>query len=69
MDLENGTVDLELEFIHQTELAYLLTDGDSEEWVAKSLSNPIDVDPVDLMENQTYAFQVVEWAAKENGWI
>jgi len=60
-DLIKITADLK----HETERAYLIDDGSTREWVAKSLVG----DEPELVKGSTFVFEMPEWLAHEKGFI
>ncbi len=56
-------VELELELVHQTDSAYLLSDGDVEEWIPKSLVSSME----DGDEENMVIVTMPEWLATEKG--
>jgi hypothetical protein len=58
MARERETVEIEAELIRETELAYLINDGEIECWVPKSLT-----------EHDGESFTMPEWLAQEKGLV
>jgi len=60
-------VEFTCEVINRTDLAYLLNDGDSEEWIPKSQMSNENIfykDGVEYID-----FEIPEWLAKEKGLV
>lgn len=60
----SDTVELELDLKHETEDAYLVSDGDEDVWLPKSL-----VRSVDELEGDTVLITIPEWLAKDRGLV
>jgi len=60
-------VEIDLELIRKSPAAYLVSDGEIEEWLPKS---QVEVDSNDdLEEGQTYLFIIPEWLAFNKGFV
>jgi len=63
--VSNEEVELELELLHQTDDAYLLSDGDTEAWVPRSLVSSLEEGD----DEDTVIVTIPEWLAKEKGLV
>jgi len=61
--------EIDLEVIHSTEDAVLLTDGEIEEWIPKSCINNIDELPRWLDKGDTHTFEIATYQLKDKGFI
>lgn len=63
-------IDLDLEVVHSTQDAILLSDGDTEDWVPWSLIAADDLLRwFDYEKGDTYTFSIFQWKAKDIGFI
>ena len=62
-------VELSVEYLHHTEKAVLVKDGDNEIWIPKSLISDDAPDFDDLERHEAVEIPVAEWFAEEEGLI
>jgi hypothetical protein len=60
----NDTVDVTVTIVHETERAYLVSDGKVKEWVAKDLVE-MELDP----SKKTYTCTMPMWLAEQKGLV
>jgi hypothetical protein len=58
-------IEIDVEVIKETAKAFLVTDGDKEEWMPKSQIKTTGL----LSPGGTYTIKIPEWLAKEKGMV
>lgn len=68
--MSNDYIEIDLEVVHTTQDAFLLTDGDTEDWIP--VSTIVD-DPTiqwyDYSKGDSYTFEIAEWILIDKGFI
>lgn len=67
---ENEYEEIDLEVIHSTQDAILLSDGDSEKWIPWSLINRDEsMRWYDYKKGSTHTFEIATWKLEKDGFL
>jgi hypothetical protein len=69
-DDNDNMIEINLQYVTQTDNAYLIVDeNDVEQWIPKSKMSPMEVNDNDLERKEFYDFEIEEWLAIKNGMV